>query len=75
MGLFNFGKKKEADNASAAPEVATKTDSAEMKKCAMCGEEKPASEGKMMMEGTAFRCNDCAQKDDGEEHGEVCEFC
>ena len=72
MGIFNFGKKKEAEVAPAAPAAA---DSADMKVCAMCGKEKLASEGKMVLEGTAFRCNECAAKDDGEEHGEVCEFC
>jgi hypothetical protein len=84
MGLFGFGKKKEEKPAEAAADSqkaqASSTDApaengAEMKKCEMCGEMKPASEGKMLMEGTAFRCNDCAEKEGGDDHGEVCEFC
>ena len=73
MGLF--GKKKEADVASAAPQAASVSDGAEMKVCGMCNKEKPASEGSMVLEGTAFRCKDCAAKGDVDEHGEVCEFC
>ena len=82
MGLFGFGKKKEDTPADQAPQdaQAPSTDApaeaeAEMKKCEMCGEMKPSSDGKMLMEGTAFRCNDCAEKEGGNEDGEVCEFC
>ncbi len=85
MGLFGIGKKKddapvaEATEASQSATAQTPaSDGSEMKKCEMCGQEKPASEGKMMLEGAAFRCNDCAAKANEageEEHGEVCEFC
>ena len=73
MGLF--GKKEEADTASTAPAAAPQSNGGDVKKCAICGEDKQASEGAMMLEGTAFRCNDCAAKDSTEEHGETCEFC
>jgi len=72
MGLF--GKKKEADVAPAA-EASAPAEGGETKLCAICKQEKPVEGGAMMLEGTAFRCKDCADKDEGEEHGEVCEFC
>ena len=78
MGLFGFGKKKEEKSSEEAQAASAPAGGEELKKCEMCGEEKPASEGKMMLEGAAFRCNDCAAKASEageEEHGEVCEFC
>jgi len=46
-----------------------------MVKCAKCGQEKNESEGKYVLEGSAFYCNDCKDKEDTNEKGEVCEFC
>jgi|GEM_PF-1955176 len=68
MGLF--GKKK-ADNASADQSAPGAGD--EMKTCEKCGKEKPLSEGNMVLEGSAFCCNECCPKG-GDKH-EVCEFC
>jgi len=44
-----------------------------MVKCAKCGEEKKESEGKYVLEGTAFRCNDCESKEKKTDN--TCEFC
>lgn len=44
-----------------------------MVKCAQCGKEHKESEGKYVLEGTAFRCNDCEAKT--EKKDDICEFC
>ncbi|MEK7090635.1 MAG: hypothetical protein AAB930_03550 [Patescibacteria group bacterium] len=48
-------------------------------KCEKCGKEKKESEGKFMLEGSAFCCKECCGDADKGEHKEkkpnVCEFC
>lgn len=48
-------------------------------KCEKCGKEKKESEGKFMLEGSAFCCKECCGDAANGEHKEkkpnVCEFC
>jgi len=78
MGIFDFftGNDKDAQNNTDAQAAASDQ---EMFTCEKCSKEKTESEGKFVLEGSAFCCESCCGDPEKGEHKEkkenVCEFC